>query len=429
MPLRRCVVAFYRCPALALGNIRRVARVMIVLPSASYRTASFLSAAKTLRAEAVIATDAVHVDVGRIDEQTVRVDSSRPEWSAERIVDYARRWPLDAVVAADDQGVVMAALAARELGLAHNPPDSVRATRDKGVMRRLLAEAGVAQPDYRIIGAGDDPGVLCTDVGFPCVIKPVSLSASRGVIRVDELAHVEEVVARVRNIADEAGADPGDPLLVEAFVPGPEVALEGLLVDGKLEVLALFDKPDAMDGPYFEETLLITPSRLDASVRRRVEALVGAAVQGLGLVQGPVHAEARVGGGQVRLLEVAARSIGGLCGRSLRFGLLGTTLETTLLRSALGYRGEPPRRQAQSSGVMMLPISGSGTLTAVGGQDDALAVPGIVDLELTTPIGSQVKPPPDSDRYLGFMFATGQTPQAVEESLRQAHSKLTIDIH
>jgi len=402
---------------------------MIVLPSASYRTASFLSAAKTLRVEAVIATDAVHVDVGSIREQTVHVDSTRPEWSAERIVDYARRRPLDAVVAADDQGVVMAALAARELGLAHNPPDSVRATRDKGVMRRLLTEAGVAQPDYRIIGASDDPGAMCAEVGFPCVIKPVSLSASRGVIRVDKIAHVDEVVARVRAIADEAGADPGDPLLVEAFVPGPEVALEGLLVDGKLEVLALFDKPDPMDGPYFEETLLITPSRLDANVRGRVEALVGAAVEGLGLVHGPVHAEARVGGGEVRLLEVAARSIGGLCGRSLRFGLLGTTLETTLLRSALGYRGEPPKRQAPSSGVMMLPISDSGTLTAVGGQDEASAVPGIVDLEFTIPIGSHVKTPPDSDRYLGFVFATGETPQAVEESLRQAHAKLIIDIH
>jgi len=401
---------------------------MIVLPSASYRTASFLSAAKTLRVEAVIATDAVHVDVGRIGEQTVRVDSSRPEWSVERIVDYARRRPLDAVVAADDQGVVMAALAARELGLAHNPPESVRATRDKGVMRRLLAQAGVAQPDFRIIDEGDDPGALCAEVGFPCVVKPVSLSASRGVIRVDEIAHVDEIVARVRSIADEAGTNPDDPLLVEAFVPGPEVALEGLLVDGKLEVLALFDKPDAMDGPYFEETLLITPSRLDSGVRRRVEALVGAAVEGLGLVQGPVHAEARVGGGQVRLLEVAARSIGGLCGRSLRFGLLGTTLETTLLRSALGYRGEPAKRQSQSSGVMMLPISSSGTLTAVGGQDEALAVPGIVDLELTIPLGSQVKSPPDSDRYLGFVFAAGETPQAVEASLRQAHGKLTIDI-
>ncbi len=155
---------------------------------------------------------------------------------------------------------------------------------------------------------------------------------------------------------------------------------------------------------------------------------MGAAVEALGLVHGPVHAEARVDGGQVRLLEVAARSIGGLCGRSLRFGLLGATLETTLLRSALGYSGAPARRQSQSSGVMMLPIPGAGRLAAVDGQDEAMAVPGIVDLELTIPIGSPVKPPPDTDRYLGFMFAAGETPEVVEASLRQAHAELTINI-
>ena len=406
-----------------------MARVLIVLPSASYRAADFVAAARTLRAEAVIATDAAQVKVGKIAEGTVRIDPSRPEWSAGRIVEFAQRFPIDAVVAADDQGVVMAALAARALGLPHNPPDSVRATRDKATMRQIFADAAIPQPNYRVIGADDDPRIVCAEVGFPCVIKPVSLSASRGVIRVDTIADVADTVSRVRSIAAEAGADPGEPILAEAFVPGSEVALEGIVVDGYLEVLAMFDKPDPMNGPYFEETILVTPSRLATSIRRQVEAVVGMAAEALGLVQGPIHAEARVGDDGIRLLEVAARSIGGLCGRSLRFGLLGVTLETTLLRSALGYRGLAAKPQSPASGVMMLPIAKAGTLAAVGGQEQAKAVPGIVDLELTIPIGSMIRPLPEADRYLGFMFAAGETPQAVEDSLRQAHAKLTIEIH
>ena len=405
-----------------------VARVLIVLPSASYRVADFVEAANTLRVEAVIATDAAQVMTKQKAERLVRIDARRPEWSAARIVEFAARFPLDAVVAADDDGVVMAAVAAHELGLPYNPAEAVRATRDKATLRGIFADAALPQPAYRVIGAGDDPVAACAAVGFPCVLKPVSLAASRGVIRVDDLAAVADAVAWIRAITAEAGRDPGEPLLTEAFVPGTEVALEGLLVDGGLQVLALFDKPDPMNGPYFEETILVTPSRLDHGVQDEIVTFGAAAAAALGLVQGPIHAEARVDGDRVSLLEVAARSIGGLCGRSLRFGLLGTSLETTLLRSALGYRGPPAKPQSPASGVMMLPIARTGTLSAVSGRERALAVPGIVDLELTIPIGSHVRPPPEADRYLGFIFARGTTPQAVENSLRQAHAELIIDI-
>jgi biotin carboxylase len=401
---------------------------LVVLPSASYRAADFVRAARTLRAEAVIATDASQAMAVQMKHRLVRVDPRRPEWSAGRIVEFAERFPLDAVVAADDEGVVMAAVAARELGLPHNPPEAVRATRDKVAMRRIFADAALPQPTFRVIGANDDPVAACAAVGFPCVLKPISLSASRGVIRVDGITAVAETVERIRAITAEAGRDPGEPILAEAFVPGAEVALEGLLVDGRLEVLALFDKPDPMDGPYFEETILVSPSRHDRRVREEIVALSGSAADALGLVQGPIHVEARADGARVSLLEVAARSIGGLCGRSLCFGLLGSSLETTLLRSALGYRGAPAELQASASGVMMLPIARAGTLSAVAGQDQARAVPGIIDLELTIPIGSRVRPLPEADRYLGFLFARAATPRAVEESLRRAHAELTVDI-
>lgn len=405
-----------------------VTRVLIVLPSASYRSADFVAAAKTLRVEAVIATDASQVMREQMGQRLVRVDPRRPEWSAGRIVEFAQRFPLDAVVAADDDGVVMAAVAARELGLPHNPPEAVRATRDKAAMRAIFADAALPQPAYRVIRVGDDAVAACAAVGFPCVLKPVSLAASRGVIRVDDAAAVAGAVARIGTITTEAGRDPAEPILAEGFVAGTEVALEGLVVDGNLEVLALFDKPDPMNGPYFEETILVTPSRLDQRSQDEIVAVVGRAVSALGLVQGPIHAEARIGNGRVWLLEVAARSIGGLCGRSLRFGLLGTSLEATLLRSALGYRGAPAKPQSPASGVMMLPIARAGTLSAISGHERAKSVQGIGDLELTIPIGSHLRPPPEADRYLGFLFARGHTPQAVEESLRQAHAELTIDI-
>lgn len=406
-----------------------VARVLIVLPSASYRTADFVAAAKTLRAEAIIATDAAQVIRGRTaSPRMVRVDPLRPEWSARRIVEFAEEFPLDAVVAADDGGVVMAAVAAKELGLVHNSLEAARATRDKSTMREIFARAELPQPAYRIIGANDDPSRACTEVGYPAVLKPVSLSASRGVIRVDDADAVPAAVARIGAITAEAGRDPDEPILAEAFLPGTEIALEGLLVDGDLEVLALFDKPDPMNGPYFEETILVTPSVLDGRVQDQIAAIARAAAAALGLVQGPIHAEMRIDDGRVSLLEVAARSIGGLCGRSLRFGLLGTSLEVTLLRSALGYRGRPSSLQSAASGVMMLPIPRAGILTNISGQEQARAVPGIVDMEMTIPIGSHVRPPPEADRYLGFLFALGDTPRATEESLRQAHAELTIEI-
>ncbi len=405
-----------------------MARVLIVLPSGSYRTADFVGAARTLRAEAVIATDAVHVQVSDLAQRVVRIDPHRTDWSVARIVEFARTSPLDAVIAADDAGVLIAAQAAQQLNLAHNPPEAVSATRNKVAMRQAFANAGLPQPAYRIIRADTDAVQECIDLGFPCVLKPVSLSASRGVIRVDDAGSVPETVARVRAIAAGAGCPPDDPVLAESFVAGSEVSLEGMLVDGRLEVLALFDKPDPMNGPYFEETILVTPSRLDPAIQAQVVSVCGAAATALGLVQGPIHAEARVGDHAVSLLEVAARSIGGLCGRSLSFGLLGTSLEATLLGSALGYSSTSARAASPSTGVMMLPIEHAGTLREVAGMGLAKAVPGIVDIEITVPIGTVLRPAPEADRYLGFVFAIGETPALVERSLRQAHAVLNISI-
>jgi biotin carboxylase len=401
-----------------------VARLLLLLPTATYRAADFLTAARALGAEVVVASERRLVSMG---DGQLTLDMCRPEAAAEAIAALAEERPLDAVVAVDDQGVRVAALAAERLGLPGNPPAAAAATRDKSAMRGALAAAGVPQPEHRTVGPGDDPAAVAADVGLPCVVKPLSLSASRGVIRADDPRAAAAAVARVRAILAEAGEDLDEPLLIERYVPGAEVAVEALLRAGSLEPLAVFDKPDPLEGPYFEETIFTTPSRLPGEVVAAVTRMTADACAALGLREGPVHAELRTDGRRVWMLELAARSIGGLCSRSLRFGL-GVSLEEVILRHALGLPLGDLRREAAASGVMMLPIPRAGVLREVRGHDEARAVPGIAGLEISIGRDRPVRPLPEGDRYLGFLFARGDTPAQVEHALRAAHERLEIDI-
>ena len=360
-------------------------------------------------------------------DRAVVVALTDPTHAVEVIAELHRRTPIDGIVGVDDQAVLVAALAAARLGLRHNPPAAVAATRDKIAMRRALAAGGVPQPDFRILGPGDDAAAAARVVGLPCVVKPVSLAGSRGVIRVDDAESVAAVADRVRAIVADAGDDGPASLLVERYVPGDEVAVEGLLRGGQLHVLAVFDKPDPLEGPYFEETIYVTPSRLPPATLALIEQTTGAAAGALGLVEGPIHAELRVKGARLAVLEIAARSIGGLCSRSLRFGV-GMSLEEVILRHCLGLPLDDLRREDGASGVMMIPIATAGTLKRVDGQDKARAIPGIVGLEISIPAGRTVRPLPEGDRYLGFLFARGPTPADVEEALRKAHACLDIVI-
>jgi biotin carboxylase len=392
-------------------------RVLLILPSATYRAHDFTRAAADLGAELVVASDRRQAMSAFLGDRALVLPLSRPAEAAQRVVEHARRVPIDAVVAVDDQGVRTAALAAERLGLKTSAPDAVARTRDKAAMRAALEAAGVPQPGFRrtVAEAGE--------LGFPVVVKPLSLSASRGVIRADDPEQAAAAAERIRAIT----GDPDEPLLVESFVPGEEVAVEGLLRGGELEILAIFDKPDPLEGPYFEETIYVTPSRKADAVKRRIQSVAADAASALGLTEGPVHAELRVDGDRVTLLELAGRSIGGLCSRALRFGA-GVSLEEVILRHALDLPIEDLARSDRASGVMMLPIPRAGVLHGVGGQDAARAVPGIAGLEIAIARGRPVVPLPEGDRYLGFLFARGESPEQVEEALRTAHAELNIDI-
>ncbi len=347
------------------------------------------------------------------------------------MAEWSRRRPLAAVVGVDDPTVTVAAAIASRLGLRTSPPAAVAAARNKYEMRQCLAAAGVPVPRFRRISLTEDPFSAARRVGFPCVLKPLALSASRGVIRANNadqfLAAFRRIAAILRRDDVVARGDAAEFLLAEQFVPGLEVALEGLLVGGRLHTLALFDKPDPLDGPFFEETIYVTPSRLPEAVQGRIVAAAAEACAALGLAEGPVHAELRLNDDGPWVIEVAARSIGGLCSRTLRFGT-GMTLEELILRHALGWAIESLDRERRPAGVMMVPIPRAGQLRAVHGRERAMGVEGIEEITVTAHIGQELVPLPEGWQYLGFIFARADTPDAVDKALREAHALLSFEI-
>lgn len=395
---------------------------MLLLPTATYRAPDFLAAAAHLGVDVVVGSEHRQALSGSMGDRAVLVSLTDVAAAVDAIVALHQRSPLDAVLAVDDPGVAIASAAAARLGLRHNPPDAIAATRDKTIMRARLGAALLRQPAYRIVPPGGDVVAAAQQIGYPCVVKPVSRSASQGVIRVNDAVEADAAGLRIRAMI----ANCPESLLVERFVPGDEVAAEGLLTGGRLEVLAVFDKPDPLDGPFFEETIYVTPSRQPPAILTEIETIAAQAAAALGLHEGPVHVELRIGaGGEVTILELAARSIGGLCARALRFGA-GVSLEEVIIRHALGMGLGGLTREPQASGVMMLPIRAAGVLEHVSGQKRALAVEGVVGLDISIAPGRSVVPLPEGDRYLGFIFARGTTPQFVEAALRRAEACLDV---
>ena len=399
-----------------------MSRILLLLPTGTYRAADFLAAAARLGVDVVVGSEHPQALAGVMGDRAVVVPLDAADAAVEAIVALHRRTPLDAVLAVDDLGLAAAAASSERLGLRHHPTEAVATTKDKARMRDCLAAAALPQPAYQVVARDADVVSAATRLGYPCVIKPVSRSASQGVIRVDDATGAEAAAVRIRAIL----GDSPEPLLVESFVRGVEVAVEGLLREGRLEVLAIFDKPDPLDGPFFEETIYVTPSRQPPRILTAIETTSAEAAAALGLREGPVHIELRIGAaGKVTILELAARSIGGLCARALRFGA-GVSLEEVIVRHALGLGLEGLARESAASGVMMLPIRAAGVLDNVSGRERALAVDGVVGVEISVAPGRRLTPLPEGHRYLGFMFARGPTVEMVEDALRRAEACLDV---
>ena len=387
---------------------------MVLLASpATYRAGAFRQAAARLDLEVVQATDTPQVLAERWG-MPLGLDFTKPEAAIAALAAYAAEHPVDAILALDDSATLLAARAAAALGLPHNDPDAALAARDKWVMREALRRGGIPVPEYRRYPLATDPAIVAGEISFPVVVKPVRLSGSRGVIRADDRDAFIQAWERARRIVLREGEslDRGE-LLVERYLPGIEVALEGLLTAGALQTLALFDKPDPLEGPFFEETIYVTPSRLPEATQAAISARTAEAAAALGLREGPIHAELRINDEGIWLIEMAGRSIGGLCSTVLEFGA-GFSLEEIILRHAVGMPLPSTERAGGAAGVMMIPIPKGGILREVSGREEAAAVPGVTGVEITAPLNQPLTPLPEGASYLGFIFARGESPEAAE---------------
>ncbi len=406
-------------------------RVLLLMPTTTYKAADFMEAADRLGVEVVVGTDRRQALETVTPGHTLTLDLPRPDRSLPRIVDLHARRPLDAVVGVDDETVILAARAAAALGLPHNSEESAVKSRDKYESRRCFQAAGLHGPGFRVFSVEAGSGASAGQVRYPCVLKPLFLSAGRGVIRADDPDRFAVAFDRIARILEESelrgkGGD-ARRILVEDFLPGAEFAVEALLDSGKLRILAVFDKPDPLDGPSFEESLLVTPSRAPLATQQAMAEELRAGCAALGLREGPIHAELRVTEGRPWLLEIAARTIGGLCSRALRIGA-GISLEELVLRHALGLGGDDLERAGRAAGVMMIPTPGRGVFLGVRGLDEARSMPSIDEITISLHSGAELVPLPEGHRYLGFIFAQGDDPGQVENDLRRAYGKLEFDI-
>jgi hypothetical protein len=419
-----------------VSHLTRVPRVLLVAAATGYQVRSFDTAAERMGAELVLATDRCHRLEDRWRDGSVPIQFHDEDGAVQAIIDAAAAAPFDAVLAVGDRPAQIGALAARALGLPGHPPAAVRLAGHKVKTRMRMRSAGLLTPWFRSIPVDAGNDVLLQRVAFPCVVKPLGLAASRGVIRADSPPELVAAAERVRRLlaSDEIVAlrDPAnDSFAVEEYIPGSEVAFEGVLTDGELQVLAIFEKPDALEGPYFEESIYLTPARLPEERRVEVVGQVEGAIRALGLRHGPVHAECRLSPRGVVVLEVAARPIGGLCSRVLRFHEpTGErhSLEDVLLRQALGHPTAGFRPSPRSAAVMMIPVPCAGIHQEVDGLDAARSVPLVEDVVVTVKPGQRLVPWPEGAGYPGFIFARGTDPDEVIDAVRTAHGLLSFRV-
>ena len=400
--------------------------VLVVSPPDSYRITPYIRAAQSLGLDVLLAS---HGEWAMSAPGTIGMDVPLDDAGRAMsiLVAECSGRQVDAVVGTDDSTLHLAAELARYLGLRQNPPHAVQLARRKDLSRQALADAGLNVPSFRVVDVRKAVARPPDDIDFPCVIKPLALAGSRGVIRADDPARLAAALKRTAAIiADEKDEYESSHVLIEDYITGREYAVEGMLNDGRLEILTLFDKPDPLEGPFFEETYYVMPSRLDEDTQRRMAEQVQAACLAFGLRTGPIHAECRVNDQGVWLIELAARTIGGLCSRLLSFGT-GYSLEQLVLANAVGLELSP-RRQRGAAGVLMLPIRESGVLRRVEGVLSAARLPHIDDVQITIREGSRLLALPEGSSYLGFVFASAEDPHTVEAALREAHEMLDIII-
>jgi biotin carboxylase len=407
-------------------------RVLILIPTASYRAHDFVKAANRLNIEVIIGSDQRQALSRLLPDASLALNLRKLESSVKKIRELTKKKSLDAIVGVDEETVILAATASGVLELPNNTVSAVKATRNKYLMRCKMSEAGLLSPDFRLCSIGSDLRIPAAEAKYPCVLKPTFLSASQGVIRANSAEEFVDAFKMIRDIVSNPinkrkSSETKDQILIEDYIPGTEVAAEGILTNGQYRLLAIFDKPDPLEGPYFIETIYVSPSRHSESVQREIVKTVVGATEALGLTNGPVHAEMRINEQGIWILEIAARSIGGLCSRALKFSD-GISLEELILRHAIGEDVGEIERKEEAAGVMMMPVPKPGILQEVKNIESAKRIPGIEDIVITIAPEQKLEPLPFGAKYLGFIFARGESPESVESSIRTAYDFLKVVI-
>lgn len=406
--------------------------LLLLIPSTSYRADYFLQAAERLNLNVVVACDQHQTLEKTVSGKLLTLDFHNLEQSTEKVLSFAEQYPIAAVVPTEEEATLLAVALSKALSLPHNQMDAVAATRDKHLLRERLIAAGIPTPSFQIYSCVNTFEETTPEINYPLVLKPTFLSGSQGVIRANNPDEFQSAWLRIKKLLEtpdmvRRGGTAADKILVESYIPGKEFALEGLLQGGRLKTLAIFDKPDPLEGPFFEETLYMTPSRLSSKHQKELINCTQKGTNALGLTEGPIHAELRLNDQGSFIIEIAARSIGGRCSRILQFQT-GYALEEIILRHVLNVPIPSLERAQEAAGVMMIPIPSEGRLIAVDDIEKAKAVSGITDIEITLRRNQEVIPLPEGRSYLGFIFARGKTAEGVETALRTAQRQLSIQI-
>jgi len=410
-------------------------RLLLLAGKLGYQTRSFANAARRAGAEILLGTDRCHQLEDPWADGALPLHFEDADWAARSILEAAKDRPIHGILALGDRTAETAARVAAAISVPYNSLESVRICRSKLQQREVFQKAKIPVPEFFPVALVEPMDRILRHMEYPAVVKPISLAASQGVIRVNNAEEFIRAIARDRSLLESPELKVTRELelhrlLVERYIPGGEVAVEALLTHGKLRVLAIFDKPDPLEGPYFEETIYVTPSRLQVRVQRKIEETLLEAVKALGLTEGPIHAEFRIHE-ETRepwILEVAPRPIGGLCADALRFGEERISLEELLVRHALRFPGSDLTREKLAAGVMMIPVPASGVLEAVDDVEKARQVPGIESVEITARLHDSIRAWPEGSSYLGFIFSRAETPAKAEKALRRAHVLLRIRI-
>jgi biotin carboxylase len=412
-------------------------RVLLFASKLGYQTRAFNSVADKLGVELVFVTDRCHRLDDPWNDLALSVHFENSEEAAHSVVQDLAGRGIDGILALGDRPTPAAAFTARKLGLPYHHPASAIACRNKLRMREIFRDAGIPGRWFRAVSLEPIPEPALLGVSYPCVLKPLSLSASQGVVRANNREEFVAGATRLKRLLESAEIRATresnlDQMLAEGYIAGREVAVEGLLTDGELRILAIFDKPDPLEGPYFEETIYVTPSRLPSETQRAVEKSFLNAIRAVGLTHGPVHGEFRINENGVWPLEIAPRPIGGMCARALRFQCEKAgeiiSLEELLMRHASSLPCADAPRESRASGVMMIPVPQSGTFEKLEGEQDARDVERITALEITARLHDYITAWPEGSSYLGFLFARGDNPEEVEAAIRAAHAKLQFTL-